>query len=198
MASIKSDPQSRSDSLRIHLGCGSRQLPGYVHVDLADYPHIDHRRSISDLSCFDGQSADLIYASHCLEYFDRQEVGEVLHEWRRVLKPEGILRLAVPDLRALAEIYRETGDISKVLGPLYGRWSTPGMDHPVYHKTVYDFTSLCEVLTANGFVQCRTWDWRRIFVGELAGFDDYSQAYHPHMDKDHGTLVSLNVEAERG
>ena len=25
--------------------------------------------------------------------------------------------------------------------------------------------------------------------------DDYSQAYIPHMDKDNGTLMSLNVEA---
>ena len=32
----------------------------------------------------------------------------------------------------------------------------------------------------------------KIFV---LGGDDYSQAYVPHLDKDNGTLVSLNVQA---
>jgi hypothetical protein len=26
-------------------------------------------------------------------------------------------------------------------------------------------------------------------------FDDHSQAYLPHMDKENGTLISLNIEA---
>lgn len=193
------DHSANSDAigLRLHLGCGSRILPGYVHVDLADYPHIAHRRSLSDLACFENESADLIYASHCLEYFDRQEVVGVLGEWYRVLKPGGVLRLAVPDFRALIDVYRRSGDLATVLGPLFGRWCTPGLSQPVYHKTVYDFDSLSAVLAENGFDDCRIWDWRKVFVGELAGFDDFSQAYHPHMDKDHGLLVSLNVEAIR-
>jgi hypothetical protein len=36
-----------------------------------------------------------------------------------------------------------------------------------------------------------------VFRGELAGFDDYSQAYIPHMDKEGGRLISLNLEAEK-
>ena len=172
-------------------------LPGYVHVDLAGYPHIAHRRSIDDLGCFEEGSADLIYASHCLEYFDRQEVADVLGEWRRVLKPGGVLRLAVSDFRALIEVYQRTGNLAAVLGPLFGRWCTPGLSRPVYHKTVYDFDSLGAVLAENGFNDSRLWDWREVFDGELVGFDDYSQAYHPHMDKEHGLLVSLNVEATR-
>ncbi|GAG94071.1 unnamed protein product, partial [marine sediment metagenome] len=29
------------------------------------------------------------------------------------------------------------------------------------------------------------------------GYDDCSQSYIPHMDKEHGLLISLNVEAEK-
>ena len=43
-----------------------------------------------------------------------------------------------------------------------------------------------------GFARVRRWDWR---ATEHAGIDDYSQAYLPHMDKENGTLVSLNLEA---
>lgn len=179
-----------------HLGCGKRRLEGYIHVDLADYPHIDHRHDIRTLPMFEDDSLDGIYASHVLEYFDRVEVADVLREWRRTLRPGGFLRLAVPDFEALCEVYRETGRLDLVLGPLYGRWSpTPGV--VIHHRTAYDFDSLACILLENGFNTPRRWDWRAVFNGVHAGYDDYSQAYYPHMDKDNGRLTSLNVEAEK-
>ncbi len=183
-------------ALKVHLGCGKRRLAGYAHVDLADYPHIDHRHDIRTLPMFADGTVDLLYASHTLEYFDRVEVREVLAAWRRVLRPGGTLRLAVPDFEALARVYLDSGNLGLVIGPLYGRWEVPG--GPVlHHRTVYDFAALKGVLEDCGFAGVRRWDWREIFTGELAGYDDYSQAYIPHMDKDHGRLISLNVEADK-
>ena len=43
-----------------------------------------------------------------------------------------------------------------------------------------------------GFERVARYDWRDT---EHAEIDDYSQAYVPHMDKENGTLVSLNVQA---
>lgn len=183
--------------VKVHLGCGKREMPGYVHIDLADFPHIDHRHDVATLPMLADDSVSLIYASHVLEYFDRIDVLDVLAEWRRVLAPGGTLRLAVPDFAALAEVYRRTGDLDLVIGPIFGRWQIPGTDVVVFHKTVYDFDALARVLTHVGFTDVRRWDWREVFVGDLAGYDDYSQAYYPHMDKDHGTLTSLNVEATK-
>lgn len=183
--------------LKVHLGCGKRQMPGYMHIDLADFPHIDHNHDIRTLPMLDDAAAQLIYASHVLEYFDREEVGEVLREWGRVLAPGGTLRLAVPDFAALAEVYRRHEDLDLVIGPIFGRWPIPGTDTIVFHKTVYDFASLERVLKTTGFHDVRRWDWRKVFVGELAGYDDYSQAYVPHLDKENGLLVSLNVEATK-
>jgi len=82
-----------------------------------------------------------------------------------------------------------------ILGPLYGRWPIPGSDQIVYHKTVYDFNSLKNILESIGFKKITLWDWRKFFVNELNGFDDYSQAYIPHMDKENGILISLNVKS---
>jgi predicted SAM-dependent methyltransferase len=184
-------------TLRLHLGCGKRCLPGYIHIDLADYDHIDYRHGVDRLPMFQDKTVDLIYASHVLEYFDRVEVRSVLQEWRRALKDEGILRLAVPDFEALARVYSETGDLSLILGPMYGRWEIPGTGATVYHKTVYDETSLRELLASAGFSHIQRWNWRTVFTGEWQGFDDYSQAYIPHLDKEHGRLISLNIEAQR-
>ena len=145
--------------MKLHLGCGKRHIPGFVHVDLADFPHVDYRHDVRTLPMFEDESAELIYACHVLEYFDREEVEDVLAEWRRVLKPGGILRLAVPDFPVLARIYQFNEHLSTVLGPLYGRWEVePG--RIIYHCTVYDFDSLSGVLYEAGFRYVVRWDWR--------------------------------------
>jgi len=75
--------------MKLHLGCGKRYLPGFLHVDLAEFPHIKIKTDLSDLSMFDDGSIDLIYCSHSLEYYDRIQVCTVLKEWYRVLRGGG-------------------------------------------------------------------------------------------------------------
>lgn len=130
--------------IKLHLGCGKRYIPGFIHVDLGDFPNIDFRRDISDLSVFSDNSVDLIYCSHSLEYFDRIQAENTLKEWFRVLKPSGTLRLAVPDFAALTEVYLKYKSLDLILGPLYGRIIIKGAkdEKVVYHKTCYDFDSL--------------------------------------------------------
>ena len=181
--------------MKLHLGCWKRNLPGFVHVDLCDLPHIDHRHDVRSLPMFSDGVAELIYASHVFEYYDRDEAVEVLKEWRRVLAPGGTLRLAVPDLPALVKVYEKTGDLSKILGPMYGKMvvSMEGDQKKIiYHKTVYDFNSLRKLLEGCGFADVKLYDWRKTIHRD---YDDHSQAYFPHMDKEHGILTSLNVEA---
>lgn len=64
----------------------------------------------------------------------------------------------------------------------------------IYHKTVWNFTLLSEFLQSNGFSDVRRYDWRQTIHKD---YDDHSQAYYPHMDKENGILISLNVEATK-
>jgi ubiquinone/menaquinone biosynthesis C-methylase UbiE len=180
--------------IKVHLGCWHRVIPGFVHVDLCDMPHIDHKSSIDQLPFFTDDSVELIYCSHALEYFDREQARAVLKEWRRVLAPGGWLRLAVPDFDALIEVYRHTGELARVLGPLYGKMgiTTAEGSATLYHKTTYDERSLAALLLEVGFVEPQRWNWRET---EHAHVDDHSQAYFPHMQKETGLLVSLNIQA---
>jgi predicted SAM-dependent methyltransferase len=182
--------------MKLHLGCWHRYIPGFIHVDLCDMPHIDYKRSIDDLSIFCDCSAELIYCSHCFEYFDRFQAVNVLREWHRVLKPGGILRIAVPDFDKLIEVYLKSGDINKILGPIFGRMEiqTPESIEVIYHKTVYNYDCLNEILGENGFEDVKAYDWRETIHKD---YDDHSQSYYPHMDKEKGILLSLNVEAKR-
>jgi len=182
--------------LKLHLGCWHRFIPGFIHVDLCDMPHIDYKTTADKLPMIEDGAAELVYASHIFEYFDRVEAENVLAEWRRVLTPGGTLRMAVPDFDALLEVYRLSGELQRVLGPLYGRMPIETVDgaRTLYHKTVYNFDSLKTLLEANGFADVRRYDWQQTIHKD---YDDHSQAYYPHMDKDNGVLVSLNVEASR-
>src|SRR5262249_49548779 len=116
--------------VKLHLGCGRRHLPGFVHVDLADLPHIDHQSDLRTLPMCKDETADLIYACHVLEYFDRIEVLDVLGEWHRVLKHGGVLRLAVPDFEALTSVYRTSRNLALIHGPMYGRIEIPTASGP--------------------------------------------------------------------
>ena len=174
---------------KINLGCGWRDFgKDWIHIDGGDYPHLDSK-DILNLP-YENNSIDLIYASHVIEYFDREEILEVLNKWKLKLKPGGILRLAVPNFKEIARLYITEGyDLSKFLGPLYGKMKMG--DKIIYHKTTYDFDSLKKLLGSLDFCNVRQYDWRDT---EHSQFDDHSQAYIPHMDKENGILVSLNVE----
>ena len=182
--------------IKVHLGCWHRVIPSFIHVDLCDMPHINYKSSIDHLPFFPNGSVDLIYCSHALEYFDRDQARDVLREWYRVLSPGGLLRLAVPDFEALIKVYRISGELTSVLGPLYGKMSIASPDGrtTLYHKTTYDEASLRSLLKDGGFVTPERWDWR---ATEHADIDDHSQAYFPHMQKETGILVSLNLQARK-
>ncbi len=174
--------------MNLHLGCGKRNFgKDWIHIDRANYSHLDSH-DITKLD-YDDESVKLIYASHVIEYFDRDEIYDLLNEWYRVLKMDGILRLAVPDFYEMIKLYNGN-NLESFLGPLYGKMIIG--EEVIYHKTVYDFESITKVLHNARFTDVYKYDWEDT---EHASFDDHSQAYIPHMNKENGTLISLNVEA---
>lgn len=178
--------------MKLHLACGKRDFGNeWIHVDGGDYPHV-----ISHDICnlpYDDNSVDLIYCAHALEYFDRHEVVNMLREWKRVLKENALLRIAVPDFSAIAELYM-SGEylMERFTGPLYGKMKMNG--EYIHHKTCYDFVSLASALHDAGFSHIERYNWRDT---EHSKFDDHSQAYIPPMDKENGKLISLNVECRK-
>ncbi len=176
--------------IKLHLACGIRNFgEEWIHIDGGDFSHL-HSKDITKLP-FKGNEVDLIYCSHAIEYFDRDEIILVLNEWKRVLKPGGMLRLAVPDFETMIDLYHDCKiKLEDILGPLYGKWKMG--DFYVYHKTTYDYRSLETLLKEIGFKNIQPYDWHRT---EHAHIDDHSMAYlHPKGDKIEGTLISLNVE----
>ena len=179
--------------MKLNLGCGKRNFgKDWVHIDGSNYDHI-HSHDIVNLP-FEENTIDIIYASHVFEYFDREEADDVLKKWKKCLKPNGILRLAVPNFNMYARLYTD-GKITldQCVGPLYGKWKMTDTD-TIYHKTTYDFESLKRKLEENEFSNIKLWNWREVEHGNI---DDYSQSYIPHMNKESGHLMSLNIECNK-
>jgi hypothetical protein len=60
---------------KLHVGCGSTFIPGYIHVDIQPHPHVDIIHDASLLSQVFGESdVDEIYACHILEHFHRHDI----------------------------------------------------------------------------------------------------------------------------
>ena len=81
--------------MKINVGAGKNPPEGYINIDRATggeaYPLSQNG------IVFDTGVADEIRASHVLEHFSHTMTLAVLKEWIRVLKPGGLLKIAVPD-----------------------------------------------------------------------------------------------------
>lgn len=174
---------------KLHIGCGKNYIPGWTNLDLFSSVKADVYADITALP-FDRGSFDLIYASHVLEHVQRNTVVATLSHWRDLLKDDGVLRLAVPNFEAVVRWYIDTGKLGDVMGLLYG-----GQNHPKNnHFVTFDCNTLKSDLLKAGFQNPRYWNWK---TTEHAAFDDYSQCYLPHLEKEHGMLMSLNMEATK-
>ena len=107
--------------------------------------------------------------------------------------------MSVPDFEKLIKVYAITKDIKTIFGPIYGHMQinsnikeSPSDNTFLYHKSIYDLQSMTELLSKTNFTGIHRYDWRDTIHKD---YDDHSQAYFPHMDKENGIMISLNLEA---
>lgn len=175
------------ESQKVHIGTGRNYLPGWTNVDIFSSVRADVYADMTALP-FPRESVEIIYACHVLEHAHRHMVLATLTHWRDLLKADGVLRLAVPDFKACVDWYTKSARLDDITGLLWG-----GQNHPKNNHFIgFDMNTLDMALRQIGFAEIRPWDWR---TTEHAQFDDFSQCYLPHMDKENGMHMSLNLEA---
>jgi len=100
--------------MRANLGCGNQICPGWINIDITRTGPSVVAHDLSTGIPLPNESCEVVYHSHVLEHLKRPDAQFFMRECFRVLKPGGLLRVAVPDLEQVCRQYLLTLD--QVLG----------------------------------------------------------------------------------
>lgn len=158
----------------LHVGCGragkSDTTPGFqsddwteLRYDLDPNAAPDIVGNLIDMSGVASASMDAVFCRHNIEHLYAHEVAQALAEFCRVLKPEGFLVVACPDIQAVAELVAN----DRLLEPLYesgaAGWISPfdllyGLRSDIEegktfmaHRSGFTARALVDSLRATGF-----------------------------------------------
>jgi predicted SAM-dependent methyltransferase len=101
MSESLSEPQTVAgpgEVRRLNWGCGDHFGGGWINSDIKDMPGVDLPCDIRDGLPLETESIDYATSIHALPEIHYDDLVDALVELRRVLKPGGVLRLALPDL----------------------------------------------------------------------------------------------------
>lgn len=150
--------------LKVNVGCGPLVRKGWVNVDLFPHPggrYLDVRNGLP----FADVAVSHIHCEHFLEHLLFDQAKAFLRECHRVLKPEGTMRIIVPDAEKYITAYcrndRAFFNQLKRLGN-----ATEDLDTPMKvinqmfhmgggHKVGWDFETLSATAQQVGFAVVR-------------------------------------------
>jgi predicted SAM-dependent methyltransferase len=173
-----------SEGIKLHIG-GQEKREGWSILDALPGPIVDYVGNCNDLSFLADESCSEVYASHVLEHLAYNgELQKTLKGIHRVLKSGGRLRVSVPDLELLCQLFLnpsiDTAGRIHVMRMMFGGRTT---DYDV-HYVGLSFEFLGTFLYEAGFR-----DIRRVW--DFGLFKDTSTFVF------HNVQISLNVEARK-
>jgi len=178
----------------LHLGCGPKYLPGFLNIDANPLHRVDLWLDVRNGLPFPANSVDSIYSTHMFEHFLERELQRLLRECFRVLKPEGGIRLVVPNLSNAIRAYAQQR--AGWFEPFPHHFDSIGGRFANFvfcdgqHRTAFDFSYLEEVLRRAGFARVEESGEGRSAI--------YGDRVPPYAPRDCGELShSLYVEGFR-
>jgi len=144
---------------RLNWGCGTQPEAGWINSDRKEGPGIDISCDIREGLPLADASIDYAVSIHALPEVPYADLLPVLRELRRVLKPDGVLRLGLPNLEHAVDAYRRgerdwflipDEEMSSLGGKLIAQLVWYG-----YSRTLFVPEFAEELLRKAGFVQVR-------------------------------------------
>ncbi|MBA3513197.1 MAG: methyltransferase domain-containing protein [Pyrinomonadaceae bacterium] len=90
----------------LNAGCGPNINPHFINLDYDWAPGIDLCWDLRKRLPFADDSISGVYSEHCLEHLTYGDCLNALREFKRVLRPDGILRVVVPDAELYFDLYQ--------------------------------------------------------------------------------------------
>jgi len=91
-------------AILIDIGCGDNKLDGALGIDFRKDSSADVLADALRLP-FRDESIDHVFSSYLIEHYSHRAIKDVLGEWVRILKLDGLLELRCPNLRARALLF---------------------------------------------------------------------------------------------
>jgi predicted SAM-dependent methyltransferase len=175
---------------------GALRRAQYEFIQFARVNRITYGDAVKGLP-LKSASVGVFYSSHLFHLLTRNQVARFLNEALRVLRPGGIIRIAVPDIHKLVDTYYESGDADALVAGM--RLCTPRpqslsqyLPAPLRrvrsYQWMYDGASLSALLRTHGFVnafEAPRGHSRIQAPGELDLCERASESVYVEADKPH-------------
>ena len=161
----------------LDIGCGLNAHPELINLDYLWHPGVDVCWDITRGLPFVDASLRGIYSEHCLEHFPLPVARALLREIRRVLAPDGTVRIIVPDGELYLRTYlQQLGGDASAQFPFQKDESARDLWSPMVsvnrvfyqdreslfgHRTIYDFQLLELLLREAGFTRVTLRDFQQ-------------------------------------
>ena len=176
--------------MKLHLGCGTHYLDGWLNVDGVAAPTsapaiidgvlvtdaVGHPDMLLDIHGglwqLEAGHYEQIYWCHGPEHIYPNKLPDVLRELHAALAPGGRLTICTTDFEQIyIHRYLEQDDGGDYKSALFA--DTRSAAHPFdMHRNVFSFEELCELLAGAGFARVRSWKPEE--YPEIAAIKDYS------------------------
>jgi hypothetical protein len=142
--------------MKLYVGARNYKPVGYKTLDIDAKYQPDILADVTDLMCIQNDSCDEICASHILEHLSWPDSFKALHEFSRVLKNDGILKIAVPDVMSLLQHIQGNDAPFWAMGLLYG---VGGRENSLeIHRYGFTQKMLIDILDFLGFSRFEWWN----------------------------------------
>lgn len=101
-----------NETRKLQLGSGPTRLNGWLNTDIKSKPDCAYL-DITEKFPIEDKTIDYIFTEHLIEHIPWEKGISMLKECRRILKSNGILRVATPDLEVFLKLYFQSSDVGK-------------------------------------------------------------------------------------
>ena len=167
--------------MKLNIG-GEEKKEGWKVLNIQKKEAVDYVGDITDLSQFEDNSIDEIYASHVIEHVTLKNVEKTFKGIHRILKDNGKFYISVPDMDILCKVFTDPKAPTKVKFHIMRIMFVGQIDDYDYHYVGWNYIFMKEFLFKTGFKKTER-------VKSFSLFKDTSD-YAPY-----GAPISLNVIA---
>jgi len=168
--------------MKLHIG-GKEIKEGWSILNIQKNDGVDFIGDISDLSQFEDNSIDEIYASHVVEHINQKNIKKTLSGIHRVLTTNGKFYISVPDMDVLCRIFISKEAPTKVKFHVMRMMFGGQIDEFDFHYFGWNLEFLKDYLSSAGFKKIEK-------VKFFSIFNDTSN-YAPYNE----VPISLNIIA---